>query len=303
MARADYHAQLVRHAGEWDVLPHGLVVPSLPHGTDWRRGFCRGIALLTDEVLEGNRWPALSGALLAELARRCAMLGAYTALDPKQRPRPREISVRFCKAIAVADARLHPKIADGGRTLYWSAAVEESAAGMTVAVRMTRQPPDAPDPVATLEATVLFDLVEVEAGPVSESVERRMCDYLLGLPRRLALPAYLPGWSVEEILGVCRELPGSLVAVAEQALGDAGKIIRGEGVADGEEESMLLADITYRWLEEVDDAFASYSARPGPRRRDAKGRDWVRAIATLAVDGRNVGEATGNLVLGRQSAA
>jgi hypothetical protein len=305
MARADYRAQMERHAGEWDVLPNGLAVPSLPHGSDWRRGNCRGVALLTDEVLQGNRWPAVSGALLAELARRCAVLGALTVLDPSRWPRPRDLSVRFRKAIGVADARRRPTVADGNAVLYWNASLIDFAAGdaigadLGVAVRMARRPGQIADEDATLEARLRF---EVEAAPGDEAaatVERRMSDYLLRLPRRLALPAYLAGWSDEEIHGVCRERPGSLLAVAEQALADAGKIVRGDGVPEGEEESMLLADLTYHWLEPIDDARVTYVARPGSRRRDEKGRDWVTAVATLSVDGRPVGEASGNLVLRR----
>lgn len=299
--RADYRAQMERHAGAWDVLPSGLPLPSLPHGSDWRPGRCRGVALLTDEVLVGNRWPAVSGALLAELARRCAVLGALTVLPAGRRPRPRDIAVRFRKAIPVADARRRPTVADGESVLYWTAGAESSsptgAEGPEVAidVRMTRRPDDVSTDVALAARLVCTTVADDRRGAPAD-VERRMSDYLLGLPRRLALPSYLPGWSADEIHGVCRERPGSLLAAAEQALGDAGKIVRGDDVPEGREESMLLADLTYRWLEEVDDACASYVARPGPRRRDEKGRDWVRANALLEVDGRPVGEAAGNLV-------
>ncbi len=305
MARADYLAQMERHAGRWDVLPNGLVIPSLPHGTDWCRASCRGVALLTDEVLAGNRWPAVSGALLAELTRRCAVLCALTILDPQQRPQARDFSIRFRKAIGVADAHWQPTIAAGGAVLYWSAVVDDTTVGsdLSVAVRMTRQPPDTIGVELTLEAAARFAVVPCAAEVANESVERRMSDYLLLLPRRLALPAYLPGWSSGEIHGVCREHPGSLLAAAEQALADAGKIIRGDGVADGEEESMLLADFSYRWVEDVDDACAAYVARPGPRRRDDKGRDWVTATATLTVDDRVVGEASGNLIFRRHPSA
>ena len=62
---------------------------------------------------------------------------------------------------------------------------------------------------------------------------------------------------------------------------------------------MLLAAMTYRWLDDVDDARAEYVAHPGERRRDDKGRDWVDATATLSVGGRPVGEAGGSLVFKR----
>jgi hypothetical protein len=293
MARADYHAQLVRHAGEFDVLPGGLVVPSLPHGSDWRRGYCRGIALLTAEVLHGNRWPAVSGALLAELAQRCARLAAFTVIDAVQRPAPRHIEVRFRKAIPVAEPRRAPHVADGSDVLYWSAAVETEQPQIEVAVELSRQL-DAGDVVA-VEARARFDPV---AAPRSAGgVERRMSDYLLSVPRRLALPCYEAGWTASEVRGRCVEAPGSLLAAAEQALGDAGKIVRGQGVPPDLEESMLLADMSYRWLDDVEDGRATYVARAGARREDERKRIWVTATATLALDGRPVGEAEGSLVL------
>lgn len=307
MARSDYLEQMLRHVGHADVLPNGLVVPSLPHGTDWRPGACRGIAVLDDVVLAGNRWPAVSGALLAELARRCAVLAALTAIDRSQWPLPREIAVRFRKAIPVADPLRRPKVADGAAVLYWQATVLAGASDEldTVEVQMTRRPPSSADPatteVATVEARMRFALGTAEPDADFRGlIERRMSTYCLKLPRRLALPVYLPGWSADEIRGICRERPGSLLAAAEQALADAGKIIRGDGVDVDEEESMLLADLTYCWLADVDDECAEYVARPGPRRRDDKGRDWVAASAILRVGGVAVGEATGNLVFRRQ---
>jgi hypothetical protein len=297
MARADYREQMERHAGEWDVLPCGLVVPSSPHGSEWRQGICRGVAVLSDEVLRGNRWPAVSGAILAELARRCAVLGALTVLAPQQRPRLREISVRFRQSIPVAEPRHRPHVADGARTLYWTAMVERDAPDASVEIRMTRRPNASQPAVLAVEARARFQAVN--AAPAAGGVERRMADYLLALPRRLALPAYRPGWSETEIRGACVEPPGSLVAAAEQALGDAGKIVRGDGAPAGVEESMLLADMTYRWIEDVDDACAAYVARSGSRRADEKGRLWMEASALLSVDGRPVGEAKGNLVFQR----
>ena len=114
----------------------------------------------------------------------------------------------------------------------------------------------------------------------AEDFERRAARYLTGLRRRLALPAYEFGWTGDEIHGVCKETPGSLVAVAEQApLGDAGKIVRGDGAPAEQDESMLLADMTYRWLEPLHDGRVTYVARAGARRTDEKGRTWVRARA------------------------
>lgn len=284
-----------RHAGEWDVLPHGLVVPSSPHGSEWEPGRCRGIALLTDETLQGNRWPAVSGALLAELSRRCATLAAFTVLEPSQSPRPREIAVRFRKAIPVADARRRPHVADGARTIYWTAVVEDGAPDLSVDVKLHRRPAEAE--VLAVEARAWF--TALDAAVESHGVERRMADYLIGLPRRLALPAYRLGWTDNEIRGACVESPGSLLAAAEQALGDAGKIVRGDGAPLEVEESMLLASMTYRWLEEVDDAPATYVSRAGERRPDEKGRIWMEASTVLSVEERPVGEATGSVVFHR----
>jgi hypothetical protein len=297
MARADYRAQMERHAGEHDVLPQGLVVPTSPHGTEWRAGSCRGIALLSDEALEGNRWPAVSGAILAELARRCATLGAMTVLEAHRRPRPREISVRFRKAIPVADPRRRPHVADGARPLYWNAVVERGAPDLSVQVRMKRRPGEPPADVVAVEALARFEAAHT--APAAGGDERRMADYLIALPRRLALPAYDRGWSAAEIHGTCVEPSGSLLAVAEQALGDAGKIVRGDDTPADLEESMLLADMKYRWLADIDDGCATYVARPGPRRTDEKGRVWMDASAILSLDRRPVGEATGCVVFHR----
>jgi hypothetical protein len=126
-----------------------------------------------------------------------------------------------------------------------------------------------------------------------------MAEYLIALPRRLALPAYELGWTDREIRGACIESPGSLLAAAEQALGDAGKIVRGDGAPPDVEESMLLASMTYRWLEEIDDAPATYVARPGERRVDERHRVWMEAGAVLSVGERPVGEATGSIVFHR----
>lgn len=297
MARADYQAQMERHAGEWDVLPRGLVIPSLPHGSDWRRGRCRGIAVLGDDVLEGNRWPAVSGAVLAELGRRCAELGALTVADPSRTPLAREIAVRFRKAIPVGDPRRRPHVADGASVLYWQAEIVGDDGKTVVAVSMTRRPSESDAPVEAVRCEVRFEMTRAENDVDAGLIELWMSDYLLALPRRLALPAYHLGWTGEEIRGACRELPGSLVGVAEQALGDAGKIIRGEGTPSDQDEAMLLADMIYRWLEPIDDGLVEYVARPGKRRADERGRDWVDASATLTLNGKPVGEASGTVVL------
>lgn len=291
MARADYQAQMERHAGEHDVLPRGLLAPSLPHGTDWARGRCRGIAILSAEVLQGNRWPAVSGALLAELAQRCARLAAFTVVDARQRPAPRNIEVRFRKAIPVADARHAPHVADGAHVLYWTATVAEENPKIEAIVEIGRRL-DGGDVVA-VAARAQFEPV---ASPENGSVERRMSDYLTSLPCRLALPCYELGWTAKEIRGRCVESPGSLLAAAEQALGDAGKIVRGDGVPPDVEESMLLADMTYHWLADVEDGLATYVAHPGPRREDERKRIRMTADAVLAIDGHPVGKATGTLV-------
>ncbi len=166
---------------------------------------------------------------------------------------------------------------------------------LAVDVSLTRRLSDPDEPIVAVQGKVRFDSEKAPAGAAVHGAERRMSDYLLGLPRRLALPVYQLGWSSDEVRGACRERPGSLVAVAEQALGDAGKIIRGEGTPVDEEESMLLADMTYRWVEPLDDECVETIARPGRRRSDDRGRDWVDARATLHCAGRTVGEATGTL--------
>jgi hypothetical protein len=297
MARADYEEQLQRHAGKWDVLPSGLPAPAPPASGEWKAGHCNGIVELDERVLTGNRWPAVSGALLAELARRCATLAALTVARPHSEPFAREITVRFRKAIPVAEPRHHPRVADGVSALHWVARVDPISTPTSVSVEMSRRLPDVPAPVLTVEARAVFDDLTETATVVD--VERRMREYLRGLPHRLVLPAYELGWSQDEIRGACKEPPGSLLAAAEQALGDAGKIVRGEGVPMDEDESMLIADMTYRWVEAVNDGCASYVARSGPHRTDEKGRTWMTATATLSLEGRCVGEATGSLIFRR----
>src|SRR5262249_31933970 len=134
MARADYRAQMQRHAGEWDVLPHGLPVPSWTDDADSRGGRCRGVAGLSGEGLEGNRWPAFSGASLAELAQRCATLCALAVVGTRRSPRPRETSVFFRKAIPVADPRGRPHVADGEPMLEWEAVAERGTTDIAIAV-------------------------------------------------------------------------------------------------------------------------------------------------------------------------
>ena len=297
MARADYRVQMERHAGEWDVLPHGLPVPSWIDDADSRDGTYRGVARLSDEVLEGNRWPAFSGASLAELAQRCATLCALAVVGPRRRPRPREISVFFRKAIPVADPRGRPHVADGEPTLEWEAVAQQGGADIAIDVRMMRRARGAPAPVTAVEARARFDAVDDHAA--IEDVERRTADYLVRLPRRLALPAYDAGFSDAEIRGSCVEPPGSLLAAAEQMLGNAGKIVRGDGAPADVEESMLIAEMSYRWLEDVSDGRATYTARSGPRTMDQKGRLWMNATAVLTLDGRTVGNAAGALVFHR----
>jgi hypothetical protein len=65
------------------------------------------------------------------------------------------------------------------------------------------------------------------------------------------------------------------------------------------EESMLIAEMSYRWLEDVSDGRVTYTARSGPRSMDQKGRLWMNATAVLTLDGRSVGDAAGALVFHR----
>jgi len=297
MARDDYQRQLERHAGDYDVLPAGLVLPTLPHGSDWRPGVCRGLAILSDRALQGNRWPAVSGAILAELSRRCATLGALTVVPDSLTPLPAEVSVRFRRAIPVADPRTHPSIADGAHVLRWFAEATLANDTVAVAVRLTRGSDDAEqEPV---RAEMDFTLGDAEVSGLSP--ERRMSDYLLGLGQRLALPAYELGWTSTRIRGACAEPPGSLLGVAEQALGDAGKIIRGDGVPADQEETMLIGSMRYRFLVDDDQLLVRYEAEAGPRTADDRGRHWSKATARLyGDDGTCVGEADGDIVLQRR---
>ncbi|HYB99052.1 MAG TPA: hypothetical protein VEC57_07930 [Candidatus Limnocylindrales bacterium] len=290
MARADYEEQLRRHAGQWDVLPFGLPVPSLAWASD-SSGRCGGTLDLTEAVLEGNRWPAVSGALLAECACRCATLAM---LMRSADPAIRQIAVRFRRAIRVAEPRTRPHVADGVSEVRWTAAVDDASPATTVGIELSRQLPGAAAPVVAVQARAQFDAADATAATVQ--ADRRIADYLATLPQRLALPAYELGWSDTEIRGVCREMPGSLLGAAEEALGDAGKIARGLGVPDDHDESMLLAEMTYRWVRPVQDGRATYVARTGERRRDEKGRTWLGVTADLDLDGERVGEAEGSVV-------
>jgi len=93
MARSDYAAILDRHAGRAEPLAGRVIVPVVDATLD---DGCAGHALLEPAAIHGNRWPALYGGFLFDLADRigrCVVPGA----------RPLVLDVHFLKAIRRAD--------------------------------------------------------------------------------------------------------------------------------------------------------------------------------------------------------
>ena len=113
MARPDYAATLERHAGEAETLAGSVAAPSLDaradHGT-------RGHALVEPAAMYGNRWPALYGGFLFDLAYRACAL-ALPAL------RPLSLELHLLRAVRRADVSERD-----GLSLAWRVAFSDGVA-------------------------------------------------------------------------------------------------------------------------------------------------------------------------------
>jgi acyl-coenzyme A thioesterase PaaI-like protein len=266
MARSDYAAILDRHAGKGEALAGRLMVPvvdaTLSDG-------CCGHAVVDPAALHGNRWPALYGGFLFDLAARigrCALPAAT----------PLVLDVHFLKAIRRGDV---PQ--PGGLRLPWRATVTRASSG---AVAVTTVIGAEADPYAY--GSGLFS--------VRDDADLRMTATESVVPTYLILPAHDPGWEPGLIRGRCLQLPGSLPGIADTLVAKAMATVRGDGCPEDADEHFLVRTLSYVWLAPVDDGLARFEARVVQR-----GRRMALATGELTIDGRPVGRTTGTVVIQR----
>jgi acyl-coenzyme A thioesterase PaaI-like protein len=266
MARSDYATILDRHAGKAEALAGRVMVPevdaTLANG-------CAGHALVDSQAMHGNRWPALYGGFLFDLADRigrCVLPGAT----------PVTLDVHFLKAIQRADVS-----ETGGFGLSWRATVTPANDGMVA--------------VTTLIGTEADPYVYGSALlSVREHAGARLAAMETAAPTYLVLPAHHPDWQPGLIRGRCLQLPGSLPGIADTLVAKAMATVRGDGCAEDSDEHFLVRTLSYLWLAPVDDGLATFEARVVQR-----GRRMALATGELAIDGRPVGRTTGTVVIQR----
>jgi len=264
MARSDYAAILDRHAGKAEALAGCLMVPVV----DARLADgCVGHAVVDPAAMHGNRWPALYGGFLFDLAQRIGRSAVPAAT-------PLALEVHFLKAIRRADV---PQT-DGLR-LPWRATVTPASAG-TTAVTTIIGPDDAP----YVYGSALFAASD-DAGFGADSLQARDPTYLV-------LPAHDPAWQPGLIRGRCLQLPGSLSGIADTLVAKAMATVRGDGCAETDDEHFLVRTLSYVWLAPVDDGLASFEARVVQR-----GRRMALATGELTVGSRLVGRTAGTVVI------
>jgi len=264
MARGDYAAILDRHAGKAETLAGRVIVPVV----DARLGDdCTGHAVVESAAIHENRWPALYGGFLFDLADRigrCAVPGAS----------PLTLEVHFLRAIRRADAP-QPE----GLRLPWRATVSRACDG-TIAVASVIGPEDGP----YVYGSALFLLPTSADSPLD--VEET------SVPMHLVLPAHDADWAPGVIRGWCLESPGSLPGIADTLVAKAMATVRGDGCDTDVDEHFLVRTLSYLWLAPVDDGLAKFEARVVQR-----GRRMALATGELAVAGRPVGRTTGTVVI------
>jgi hypothetical protein len=264
MARGDYAAILDRHAGKAEALAGRIIVPVIDTMLD---DGCAGHAVVEPAAIHANRWPALYGGFLFDLADRIgrrAMPGTI----------PLALEVHFLKAIRRADV---PE--SGGLRLPWRATVSPASDG-TVAVISVIGPEDGP----YAYGSALFS-VRTSLGPPRVAEEA-------SVPAHLVLPAHDPGWEPGTIRGRCLELPGSLPGIADTLVAKAMATVRGDGCNSDVDEHFLVRTLSYLWLASVDDGLAKFEARVVQR-----GRRMALAAGELSIDGRSVGRTMGTVVI------
>ena len=265
MARSDYAAILDRHAGKAEALAGRVIVPridaTLADG-------CVGRALVDPQAMYGNRWPALYGGFLFDLADRIGRCVVPAAT-------PVTLDVHFLRAIRRADVS-----ETGGLALAWRATVTPANDG-TVAV--TTLIGAEADPY--VYGSALLSLRETAAGDRRVAMET-------AAPTYLVLPAHHPDWQPGLIRGRCLRLPGSLPGIADTLVAKAMATVRGDGCPEDSDEHFLVRTLSYLWLAPIDDGLATFEARVVQR-----GRRMALATGELAIDGRPVGRTTGTVVI------
>lgn len=267
MARSDYGAILDRHAGKSEALAGRLMEPvvdaALPDGLT-------GHGDIDPAAVYGNRWPALYGGFLFDLADRIGRRVAPGAA-------PLMLDVHFLRAIRRADVS-----ETEGLRLPWRATLTPANAGtVTVTTIIGR----ADDPYA--HAVAVLSPGDAPLSPVTTVSEP-------SVPTYLVLPAHDPGWQPGLIRGRCLKLPGSLPGIADTLVAKAMATVRGDGCSAAEDEHFLVRTLSYLWLAPVDDGLAKFEARVVQR-----GRRMALATGELTIDGRPVGRTTGTVVIQR----
>lgn len=266
MARSDYGAILDRHAGKSEALAGRVLVPVVDEILD---DGCAGHAVIDPAAIHGNRWPALYGGFLFDLADRIGRCAAPGAL-------PLTLEVHFLKAIRRADVP-EPE----GLSLSWRAEVAPATDG---AVAVTTLIGPKAEPYAYGSAVLsLRQRATPSAGDEETSA-----------PTYLVLPAHDLGWQPGLIHGRCLALPGSLPGIADTLVAKAMATVRGDGCSEDSDEHFLVRTLSYVWLAPVDDGLARFEARVVQR-----GRRMALAIGELTIDGRVVGRTTGTVVIER----
>ena len=228
VARPDYAAILDRHAGEGEPLAGSTAVPVVDARDD--RGV-RGHARVEPAALYGNRWPALYGGFLFDLAHRAAAL----AVDG----RAVSLELHFLRAVRRTDVSERD-----GLELDWRIAWGETGV-------LTLELGAASAPIAW--GIAVLDPRDATSRPTP--------------PRRLILPAHDADWKAGAIRGRCLELPGSLPAISDTLLAKAMATVRGDECPAEMDEHFLVRTLSYGWIAPVDDALASFEARVVQRGR------------------------------------
>jgi acyl-coenzyme A thioesterase PaaI-like protein len=266
MARSDYASILDRYAGKAETLAGRLMEPVIDAT---RPDGCSGHAVVDPAAIHGNRWPALYGGFLFDLAERVARRAVPGAI-------PLALDVHFLRAIRRADVP-EPQ----GLRLPWSATVTTASAA-TVAVT-TRIGPES-DPF--VHASALLS--------ARDPAERLAAAAETSVPTCLVLPAHDPDWRPGLIRGRCLAPPGSLAGIADTLVAKAMATVRGDGCSEDADEHFLVRTLSYLWLAPVDDGLAEFEARVVQR-----GRRMALATGDLMIDGRPVGRTTGTVVIQR----
>jgi len=264
MARSDYAAILDRHAGKAEVLAGCLMSPVVD---DRFADGCAGHAVIDPAAIHGNRWPALYGGFLFDLAQRIGRRAVPAST-------PLALELHFLKAIRRADV---PE--PDGLRVGWRATVMPASAG-TMAVTMMI----GPDDDAYAYGSAVFAASDDEKS-TAEAVAPSD-------PSHLVLPAHDPGWQPGLIRGRCLQLPGSLCGIADTLVAKAMATVRGDRCAETDDEHFLVRTLSYVWLAPVDDGLASFEARVVQR-----GRRMALATGELTIDGRAVGRTAGTVVI------